>query len=223
MNLILQTVLTALFSAVTLFILTKLLGYRQISQMSSYDYINGITIGSIAAEVAVGGFKDFWSPLIALLVFVAFVLFLSEFADHSVRLRAWINGKPLVLMENGKLCRESFQKGKIDVHEFLSQCRQQGYFDVFQLDTAYLEPNGKISCSPKPLDRPASPKDLNLQPPKEDIPLEVVVDGVVLHQNLKRKGFEEKWLTQQLSQQNQLPVHKIFLATCTVDGKLEVF
>ena len=126
-------------------------------------------------------------------------------------------------MENGKLCRESFKKGNIDLHEFLSQCRQQGYFDVSQLDAAFLEPNGRISCSPKPLNRPATPQDLEIQPPKEDLPLEVVVDGVILHQNLKRKGFEEKWLTQQLSAQNQSPVSKVFLATCTQDGKLQVF
>ena len=71
---ILQTFLTALFSAVALLILTRLMGYRQISQMSGYDYINGITIGSLAAEVAIGGFEEFWSPLTALVVYVAFVI-----------------------------------------------------------------------------------------------------------------------------------------------------
>ena len=220
---ILQTFLTALFSAVALLILTRLMGYRQISQMSGYDYINGIAIGSLAAEVAIGGFEEFWSPLTALVVYVAFVILLSKITEHSIRLRGLISGKPLVLMENGKLCRESFKKGNIDLHEFLSQCRQQGYFDVSQLDAAFLEPNGRISCSPKPLNRPATPQDLEIQPPKEDLPLEVVVDGVILHQNLKRKGFEEKWLTQQLSAQNQSPVSKVFLATCTQDGKLQVF
>lgn len=223
MSIILQTVLTALFSAVALFLLTKLMGRRQFSQLSGYDYINGITIGSLAAELAINGFEDFWSPLTALLVYTAFVCIVSLITDRSVRLRAWITGRPIVLMEKGKLIRDSFKKGKIDLHEFLSQCRQQGYFDPSQLDTVFLEPNGTVSCSPAPLYRPATPQDMGQTPPQEPLPVEIIVDGVILHQNLKRCGYEEKWLTQQLSEQNQPAADKIFLATCTQDGKLTVF
>lgn len=220
---ILQTFFTALFSAVALFLVTRLMGYRQISQMSGYDYINGITIGSIAAELAVGGFDDFWTPLIALLVYVLFTVLLSVLADHSVRLRALISGKPLILMEKGRLHREGFKKGKIDVHEFLSLCRQQGYFDLAQLDTVYLEPDGRLSCSPRPLYRPATPKDHDLEPPAEPLPLEVITDGVVLHSNLKKLGFEEKWLSQQLSKLNAPPKDQIFLALCNEQGQLTVY
>ncbi|MBQ7934830.1 MAG: DUF421 domain-containing protein, partial [Clostridia bacterium] len=82
-----QTLLTALFSAATLFLLTKLMGYRQISQMSGYDYINGITIGSIAADLAIGGFENFERTFAALLVYAAFTILLSLLTDQSVRLR----------------------------------------------------------------------------------------------------------------------------------------
>ena len=218
-----QTLLTALFSAATLFLLTKLMGYRQISQMSGYDYINGITIGSIAADLAIGGFENFERTFAALLVYAAFTILLSLLTDQSVRLRGLISGRPLVLMEKGKLCKEGFKKGKIDVHEFLSLCRQQGYFDPSQLDTVYLEPDGRISCSPKPLHRPATPQDLNQVPPEEPLPLEVITDGVILHQNLKRLGFEEKWLTRQLTQQNAPSIKNIFLALATEEGTLSVF
>lgn len=220
---ILQAFLTSLFSAIALFLLTKLMGYRQISQMSGYDYINGITIGSIAAELATGGFERFWECFIALLVFTGFTLLLATVTDHSVRLRALISGKPLVLMEKGKLYRESFKKGKLDLHEFLSLCRQQGYFDIAQLDTAYLEPDGRVSCSPRSLYRPATPKDLEAPVAQETLPLEVITDGVVLHANLKRLGFEEKWLSQQLSKLNAPPKEKIFLALCNEQGQLTVY
>ncbi|MBQ8894693.1 MAG: DUF421 domain-containing protein [Clostridia bacterium] len=219
---ILQAFLTSLFAAAALFLLTKLMGYRQISQLSGYDYINGITIGSIAAELAFGGFEDFPARCTALLVFAGFTILLSLLTDRSVRLRAWISGKPLILMEKGKLCRENFKKGKMDVHEFLSLCRQQGYFDIAQLDTVYLEPDGRLSCSPRPLYRPATAGDVT-QPAAEPLPLEVVTDGVILHQNLKKLGFEEKWLTRQLSEQKAPPPEQIFLALCSEEGQLTVY
>ncbi len=220
---VLQAFLTSLFAAIALFLITKLMGYRQISQMSGYDYINGITIGSIAAELAFGGFEKFPTRFIALLVFAAFTFLLSVFTDRSVRLRGLITGKPVILMEKGKLCRENFKKGKLDVHEFLSLCRQQGYFDIAQLDTVYLEPDGRISCSPRPFYRSATPGDLGQQPPAEPLPVEVVTDGVVLHQNLRRLGFEEKWLSRQLSSLNAPPKNKIFLALCNEKGELTVY
>ena len=108
-------------------------------------------------------------------------------------------------MEKGKLCRENFKKGKVDAHEFLSLCRQQGYFDVAQLDTVYLEPDGRISCSPKPVYRPATTGDLGQQPPAEPLPLEIITDGVMLPHNLKKLGFEEKWLSHRLSELNAPP------------------
>lgn len=220
---VLKVFLTSLFSAIALFLITKLMGYRQIAQMSGYDYINGITIGSIAAELAFGGFEHFPSRFTALLVFAAFTFLLSILTDRSVKLRGWITGKPLILMEKGKLCRESFKKGKLDVHEFLSLCRQQGYFDIAQLDTVYLEPDGQISCSPRPIYRPATAGDLGLQPPAEPLPLEIITDGVVLHRNLQRLGFEEKWLIRRLSEQDLPSREKIFLALCNEKGELTVF
>lgn len=218
-----QVLLTSLFSAVVLFLLTKMMGYRQISQLSGYDYINGITIGSIAAELAFGGFEHFPERCTALLVFAGFTLLLSFLTDRSIRLRGWIDGKPLILMSKGKLCRESFKKGRLDLHEFLSLCRQQGYFDLSQLDTVYLESDGQISCSPLPDYRNATVGDLGQSPPAASLPLAIIADGHLLHQNLRRLGFEEKWLSQKLSALHAPPMEKIFLALCDEKGELTVF
>ncbi|MBQ8599960.1 MAG: DUF421 domain-containing protein [Clostridia bacterium] len=111
----------------------------------------------------------------------------------------------------------------MDVHEFLSLCRQQGYFDPAQLDTVYLEPDGQLSCSPRPIHRPATPQDLGQTPAAEPLPLEVITDGVILHQNLQKLGFEEQWLRKQLQEQNAPPFDKIFLALVKEDGTLSVF
>lgn len=101
------------------------------SQMSMFDYINGITIGSIAAEMATSLEENFVQPLTAMIVYAL----------------------AAILLNHGELYRENLKKAKIDVNKFLVQCRVNGYFDVSKLETAILEGNGKISFLPKVSDR----------------------------------------------------------------------
>ena len=128
---ILYVIALSLGSIVAIFILTKLMGYRQMSQMSMFDYINGITIGSIAAEMATSLEENFVQPLVAMIVYAMSALMLSWIGSKSIRARRVIEGKPLVLMDHGKLYRENLKKAKIDVTEFLVQCRVNGYFDEY--------------------------------------------------------------------------------------------
>ena len=127
-------------SILAIFILTKLLGYRQMSQMSMFDYINGITIGSIAAEMATSLENNFTQPLTAMIVYALAALLLSWLGTKSIKARRLIEGTPLVLMNNGELYRENLKKAKIDVTEFLVQCRGQGYFDVSKLTKSVVKP-----------------------------------------------------------------------------------
>lgn len=144
----LHVVLTSTFSVAALFVITKLLGYRQMSQLSLFDYINGITIGSIAAELANSDGTEFWQWLIALVVYGLLTLLLSWATDHSIIMRRFITGKPIPLYENGQLLDHNFRKAKLDLNEFLMQCRIKGYFDLSQLETVLFEANGSLSILP---------------------------------------------------------------------------
>lgn len=135
---ILYIIILSLGSVIALFILTKLMGYRQMSQMSMFDYINGITIGSISAEMATSLESSFVEPLTAMIVYALAALFLSWFSSKSIKARKVIEGAPLVLLNNGELYRENLKKAKIDASEFLVQCRVSGYFDISKLETACL-------------------------------------------------------------------------------------
>ena len=96
-------VVLSLGSIVTIFILTKLMGYRQMSQMSMFDYINGITIGSIAAEMATSLEESFVQPLTAMIVYALTAIFLSWLGSKFIKARRLIEGKPLILMDHGEL------------------------------------------------------------------------------------------------------------------------
>ena len=171
-------------SIIAIFILTKLMGYRQMSQMSMFDYINGITIGSIAAEMSTSLESNFVQPLTAMIVYALSAILLSWIGSKFIKARRVIEGTPLVLMNHGEIYRENLKKAKMDVTEFLVQCRVSGYFDVSKLETAILEGNGKISFLPKVTDRPATPEDLNLSPQQDHMVANVILDGKIMEQNL---------------------------------------
>ena len=220
---ILYVIALSLGSIVAIFILTKLMGYRQMSQMSMFDYINGITIGSIAAEMATSLEENFVQPLVAMIVYAMSALMLSWIGSKSIRARRVIEGKPLVLMDHGKLYRENLKKAKIDVTEFLVQCRVNGYFDASKLETAVLEGNGKISFLPKTSDRPVTPADLGLTPSQDYLVANVILDGRIMQENLRHTGKDETWLCRQIRGQETDSVEDVLLATCDTSGHVTVF
>ena len=217
----LKILLVAPLSYVALFLITKLIGYRQISQLSIFDYVNGITIGSIAAEMATELEKPL-QPLLAMAIYCLLVVLTSWLTTHSVRMRRWLTGRTLVLLQNGTLYRENLKKAKLDVNEFLTQCRDSGYFDLNDIQLALLETTGKISFLPKSAMHPATPQDMGMTVPQAQPQINVIVDGETMMDNLEYLGFNEDWLDHRLEEQNYT-VGQIFLATCDRDGSLTLF
>lgn len=220
---ILYIILLSIASIIVLFFLTKLIGYRQMSQMSMFDYINGITIGSIAAEMATSLDKNFLQPLVAMVVYGLATVLLSTICSKSIKSRKFIEGCPIVLLNNGTLYQKNFKKAKLDLSEFLLQCRVNGYFDISDLQAAILEANGRISFLPTSTARPINPSDMELMPNEASMTLALIMDGKIMRENLSQCGKNEKWLLKQLQVQNVKKVEDVFLATCDMEGKLTVF
>ena len=219
----LKVIITSVVSAAVLFLLTKLIGYRQISEMSAYDYINSITIGSIAAELAVSSGKEFIIPLEAMIIFGLIAYLLSVLTDKSIHVRRFVEGNPIVLMEKGKIYNESLKKARIDINEFLVGCRNSGYFDISKLDTVILETNGKMSFIPKEVYRPLTPIDENLTPTQEKLSLTVISDGKIIEENLKILGYDEKYLYEQIAKQGIKDKDNVFFASLDETGNFSVF
>lgn len=197
---LLQVALTALVSVLVLFLLTKLMGKRQIAEMSFFDYVIGISIGSIAAEMA----TELETPLhslIAMVVYAVIAILISVITEHSLFWRGIFTGRSLVLMENGKLYRANMASAHIDLHDLLSAARVQGYFDLRQIDTVLLEHNGKLSFLPKEGDRNVTLTDMNISASQSKLPTTLIIDGVLLKDNLKLSGNDDTWLRKQLKNQ----------------------
>ena len=136
---VLQVILASLFSAVILFLIAKIIGHKQVAQLEFFDYITGITIGSIAAEIATTLEKPWWKPIISIIVFGTITVALSVITRKFSRSRKFINGTPTIVMNDGKLYRGNMKKAKLELSEFLLLCRQEGYFNLNDIQTAVFE------------------------------------------------------------------------------------
>ena len=218
---ILNVILLSLGSLIALFILTKLMGYRQMSEMSMFDYINGITIGSIAAEMATSLEKDWWLPLTAMIVYALAAIVLSYISVKSMAARRVISGKPLILMDHDTIYEKNLLKGKIDLSEMLLQCRVNGYFNLSDLQTIILEPNGRMSFLPKSEKRPVIPEDLT--PEQEFLVANVIIDGHIMEKNLQHAGKDTQWLNKQMQIRNISNLGDILLATCDLNNQVTFY
>lgn len=219
----LKIIILSISSFVVLFFLTKLMGNREMAQLSMFDYIISITIGSIAAEMSTALDDNFIEPLIAMVVYAIGAIIFSFLALHSIKARRFISGTSLILYDNGKIFSKNLKKSKMDLNEFLMQCRTNGYFNLSDIQTAILESNGKLSFIPNTLKRPVTPEDLNLNPNQEFLVTNVIIDGKVLEQNLKNTGNNITWLHNELEKQKAGRIQDILLATCDKDNNLSVY
>ncbi len=217
-----RLVLMSLFSALTLFIIAKVIGHKQMSQLDFFDYITGITIGSIAAELATE-LEEPWKPFIAMVVYGSITVVLALVTAKFPKSRKYINGTPTVIFSDGKLYRKNLKKAKLDLSEFMVMCRQEGYFHLKDIQMAVFEYNGRLTVLPKSEQRPATPRDLGLQPQKEGVETEIIMDGRILQENLKRKGLNLTWLEKQLEQQGVKHAKDVFLGLCDDQNQLTIY
>lgn len=224
MYMILETISLALISLVVLFILTKLMGYRQITQLSMYDYIIGITIGSIASEMVVlENFNDMIRPLTGMIIYALFTIILSYISRSSMTIRHFIEGNPITLYKNNQIDSTALAKAKIDVNELLMQLRIQGYFDLTQIDSVTLETNGNISIFPKSQYRPSIVNDLPIKPQREKPSLALIIDGHLLKDQLQFIEKDEKWLQSQLKVQGYQNYKDLLLVLCDQDNNITAY
>lgn len=200
-------------SMVALFVMTKIMGNREMSQLSMFDYVSSIALGSIAGEMAVMSTDSIWEPLIAMAIYSVSAMFISYMTCKSIKLRRFFEGQPLILYQDGKIYDKNLLKAKLDLEEFMASCRLSGYYDLEEIHTIFLETNGTISILPKSKNRPATPEDLNLNPEQSMPMASIILDGKIMSKNLKTTGKNEQWLDKQLKSQGIKDISEVFLAT----------
>ena len=196
---IIQTAIASVIAIITLFILTRIMGKKQMAQLNFFDYVVGISIGSIASEYAVVRSIHLVEGLTALMVFTLFSLVLSYVSMKSYKGRKLLDGTPVILIENGKIIEDGLKRTKMNINDLLEECRQKNIFDIAEIEFAILETSGRLSILPKTQNRPLTPKDMKISTAYEGLCANIVIDGNIIAENLTAIHLDEDWLRAELA------------------------
>ena len=206
-----------------LFLLSKLMGRKQVSQLNLFDYIIGISIGSIAAEMTLNNEIDFIEGVFAIFIYAFVAYLITQLTSKSIVARRLITGAPCILIENGQFSYQAIKKSKLDISDILQEARINGYFDISQIEYALMEPNGKISFLVKSKYQQPTRKDLKLPTSYEGLRANVIMDGKILKENLSYINKDEKWLNTRLKKEYGKDLSNLLLVTVDAKEQLKIY
>lgn len=209
-------------SLIALFIITKIMGKKQVSELSLFDYVIGISIGNFTAEITMGLDRQYIDGIVAIFTFGLISYFVSIITMKSMFLRRVLIGVPTVVIQDGKILEKNMQKLKIDINDLLEQCRSNNVFDLSEIKYAIMEVNGKISIMLKEKYNPVTIEDMNLTPKKKDLVANIIVDGKIIPQNLNNMNKSKQWLYKELKVKGY-ELEDILLATLDNNEKLTIY
>jgi len=213
----------SIISLTVLFIVTKMLGKKQVSQLSLFDYVIGISIGNFAAEVTISTDTQFLNGILAIIIFGLIAYTVSILTMKSIKLRRFFMGIPTPLIQNGKILESNLKQVKFDINDLLEECRSNGYFDIGEIEYEIIESKGTLSILPKGENQPLTIKDMNLKSKKQGLVGNIIIDSKIMENNLKNMNKDEKWLEKELKVKGYKDLSDILLATLDIDEKLTIY
>lgn len=218
----LNVVILGVVSFIVLFVLSRIMGYRAISELSFFDYVVGITIGSVAAEMSTNIDMEWWKGVTAMVIYALLDVLFTVLSQKNVLARQIISGNPIIFIYKGKIYKKNLKKARIELNDLLSSARSAGYFNIADVDYAIMETTGKISFQPVALKRPLNPKDFNFAPQSEGLTINVIMDGKIMEDDLADAKIDKKDLIRRVRQQDK-DVKNIFLGIMDSNGVLTLF
>ncbi|NFK77060.1 DUF421 domain-containing protein [Clostridium botulinum] len=222
MNEALVVLVRAIIGFFTLLIFARMLGKQQISQLTFFDYVLGITIGSTASTLSTDLESTAWSHWIGLLTWCG-IGFLLQWITLNWRYAAkYIEGEPTIVIMDGKIMEDTLRKMKYTVADVLEQLRGKDIFDLSKVEFAILESDGQLSVLKKPEEEPLTAKDLNIFKSKTGISRELIYDGKIVEDNLREINRDKEWLKAELKKRNIKDSSDVFLATINENNQIYI-
>ncbi len=216
-----EIILRSLLYLITLLLMTRIIGKKQLSELSLFEYISGITIGSIAGEVIMGLDGNIFHGVLAIGIFGIATVLVDILTMKSKKMRELIDGNATVLIKDGKILEENLKKEKYTIDELTSLLRQKNVFKLADVEFAVLEPKGDLSVLLKRDKQPLTPKDIQLQVPPEKEPHTIIMDGKIIDEPLTASGKTRKWLNLELTKLG-VTLDNVFLAQIDSYGELTI-
>lgn len=205
---------------ITLLIFTRLLDKTQVGQLTFYEYVSGITIGSLAGTIAAADPDKVWSSYYDLILFVVLTYIVSVCALKSRPFRTLIEGSPSIIIENGRIIKENMKSLRFDLDELNALLRAKDVVDISEVQYAILETTGEMSIIKKSAFQPLTKSDMNIHLTDPTFPVEIIMDGEIIEENLKKQNLTQTWLTEQLSARNITSASHVMYGVIDSKGQL---
>jgi len=213
----------ALGSFFFLFVLTRLMGKEQIAQLTFFDYIVGITIGSIAATLTTTPQDPFLPGLLGLVIWGLLPILIGLITLKWVPIRKIMEGEPVVIIQNGKIDEEVMTKQRLNYDDLLMLLREQKIYNIQDVENAIYERDGQLSVQLKSQQQPVTPKDLNLSTQYKGLPTTIIEDGTILNNRLKEVSLSKDWLLKKLQREHGIKnANEVSIAQLDTGGNLYV-
>lgn len=206
----------------TLLIYTRLLGKQQVSHLTFFEYVLGITIGSIASSMTVDLSSRAWPHFVGLTTWFLAVYILQIITVKFRKVSIFIDGKPAIVIVNGKILEEVLRTNRFKLSELLEMLRDKGVFDVAEVDYAIIETSGKLSVLKKPQYQSLTPMDMKIKTNRKGLSTELIYDGKVLNDNLKQRNLNYAWLKEVLAKEGIKTIKDVFLMTIDEGGNIYI-
>ena len=197
---ILSYIRTIILYLVLIFVI-RLMGKRQIGQMEPSEFVVTMLVANLASIPMQDGGIPLFSGLVPILTVLGAELVLSGLSMRSIRLRKFLCGKPVILIDNGHIIQENLAKTRVTIDELTGHLREKDVLDLRSVQYAILETNGNLSVFPYPKEMPASAREAGIQPKPRYLPVTIIEDGALLHENLEKAGKDEAWVRKVLGEQ----------------------
>jgi uncharacterized membrane protein YcaP (DUF421 family) len=205
-----------------MFVLTRLMGKKQITQITYYDYIVGITIGSIAAELTFSTQMRLSNFVLGMIIWAFIHILISKVELKSMTFRNLMEGTSRTLIRDGQIQEKNLKKEALTVDEIMILLRKKDIFKLSDVQSAILEKNGELSVMKKSELEPLTPKDVGMVVEKEKLPSIVIIDGNLMENNLRNYGYTKQWLLEQIQKQGAKDFSNVFLAQIDSMGNVYV-
>ncbi|WP_246483974.1 YetF domain-containing protein [Heyndrickxia vini] len=212
-------------SFIVLLLLTRFMGRKQISQLTFFNYITGISIGTLAATISIDRSINLAESATALIIWTLLTIFVAMLSIKSRKAKVLIDGQPKIVIKEGKIMEDTLKDLRLDTDSLRAMLRNKSIFSMKEVEYAILETNGELSILKKFEDQALSKKDLNIPSKNErinktSIPVEIIVDGKIIHENINKLNVNKEWILDQLHQKGVHSLSNVFYAEVQENGDI---
>jgi uncharacterized membrane protein YcaP (DUF421 family) len=206
---------------IVLFVLARVMGTKQIAQLTFFDYVIGITIGNLAGALTLDLHTKILNGILGMVYWALFLFIVSILAQKSFTLREIFEGSPRILIQNGKILEQNLKKARMSYDDLITRLREKNAFKLSDVELAVLETDGQLSVMMKAANQPITPQTLGLLVEDEHRPQIVIIDGKLIEKKLKYYGYTKEWLLGEINKQGAKDFKDVFLAQ--IDSKGNVY